>query len=72
MVAMVLLALSPRLQPGEHYLHYSHGGRESIHSEEFFSHSEIVRRARLATGDILRLSMCFPKPADLDRLQWVG
>jgi hypothetical protein len=35
MVAMVLLALSPRLQPGEHHLHYSHGGRESIHSEEF-------------------------------------
>jgi len=36
MVAIVLLALSSRLQPGERYLHYSHGGRESIHSGEFF------------------------------------
>jgi hypothetical protein len=36
MVAMVLVALSSRLQPGEHDLHYSHGGRESIHSGEFF------------------------------------
>ena len=35
MVAMVLLALSPRLQPGEPHLHYSHRGPESIHSEEF-------------------------------------
>jgi hypothetical protein len=31
MVAMELLALSSRLQPGEHCLHYSHRGRESIH-----------------------------------------
>jgi hypothetical protein len=30
MVAMVVLALSSRLQPGEHQLHYSHGGRESV------------------------------------------
>ena len=36
MVAMVLLALSSRLQPGEHHLHYSHGGRESMHAGEFF------------------------------------
>jgi hypothetical protein len=52
MVALVLLALSSRLQPGEHYLHYSHGGRESIHSEEFFSIREIVHRGR--PGDIVR------------------
>ena len=30
MVAMVLLALSSRLQPGERFLLYSHGGRESV------------------------------------------
>jgi hypothetical protein len=36
MVAMVFLALSSRLQPGEHHLHYSHGGGESMHSGEFF------------------------------------
>ena len=47
MVAMVLLALSPRLQPGEHCLHYSHGGHGSIHSERILLHAEIVRRVRL-------------------------
>jgi len=26
MVAMILLAFCPRLQPGEHCVHYSHGG----------------------------------------------
>jgi hypothetical protein len=30
MVAMVLLTLSSRLQPREHQLHYSQGGRESV------------------------------------------
>jgi hypothetical protein len=49
MVAVVLLTLSSRLQLGEHYLHYSHGGRESIHSEEFFSIREIVHRGRPGT-----------------------
>jgi len=54
MVAMVLLALSPRLQPGEHYPHYSHGARESIHSEEFFSIREIVH---LGVCDLCALVM---------------
>jgi hypothetical protein len=58
MAALVLLALSSRLQPGEHYLHYSHGGRESIHSEEFFSIREIVHRG--ACG-VLR-GCCAPAP----------
>jgi hypothetical protein len=35
MVVAVFVALSSRLQPREHCLHYSHGGRESIHSGEF-------------------------------------
>jgi hypothetical protein len=30
MVAMVLLALSSKLQPGEQQLHYSHEGLESV------------------------------------------
>jgi hypothetical protein len=62
MVAMVLLALSSRLQPGEHYPHYSHGGRESIHSEEFFPIREIVHSDR--PGEHCTLSVGFPK---LDR-----
>jgi hypothetical protein len=52
MVAMVLLALSSRLQPGEHDLHYSHGGRKSIHSEQFFAIREIVH---LGVSDLCAL-----------------
>ena len=37
------LALSSRLRPGEHYPHYSHERRESIHSEELFSIPVIVQ-----------------------------
>jgi hypothetical protein len=36
MVALVSLALPSGLQPWEHDPHYSHGGRASIHSGEFF------------------------------------
>jgi hypothetical protein len=35
MVAHVSLAMSPRLQPGEHDQHYSHGERESTHSGKY-------------------------------------
>ena len=59
---MVLLALSSRLQPGEHHPSYSHVRQESIHSGEFFSIREIVHRAK--PGELSTLSVCSPK---LDR-----
>jgi len=65
MVAMVLLALSSRLQPGEHHVHYSHGRRESTHSEEFFSIRQIVRKDQaqllaINSNRVLQPSRCIP------------
>ena len=77
MVAMVLLALSSRLQPGEHYVHYSHGRRESTHSEEFFSIREIVRKDQaqllaINSNRVLQPSRCILCRGGLNATAYLG
>jgi hypothetical protein len=77
MVAMVLLALSSRLQPGEHHVHYSHGRRESTHSEEFFSIREIVRKDQaqllaINSNRVLQPSRCILCHGGLNATAYLG